>query len=162
MNLDELNIMVMWRNDDENKKYYGNPDFEYTEDYVVSKYKSRIMNDDKKKPIIVELDREAIGYLQYYLLEAKDMEELDLQLLDKQLVGSFDLFIGSSVYRDKGLGTKITSKLITKLKSEYGIQSFLIKVKSNNKRAIRCYEKSGFRIIKQSSNGKLVYMTKID
>jgi RimJ/RimL family protein N-acetyltransferase len=162
MNLDDLKIMVMWRNDDENKKYYGNPDFEYTEDYVVSKYKSRIINDDKKKPIIVELDRVAIGYLQYFLLEAKEMVDLDLQLLDAQLVGSFDLFIGSTQYRDKGLGTQITTKLLTELKRDYGIQAFLIKVKSNNKRAIRCYEKCGFRITKQSSNGKLVYMTKID
>jgi aminoglycoside 6'-N-acetyltransferase len=144
MNLEDLELMITWRNEEEVKKYYGNPSFNYSHEYVINKYKPRILKQEKKNPNIIEFNNESIGYLQFYILDDG--------------AGSFDLFIGSSKHRDRGLGTIITKKLIAKIKESYEIDLIKIKVNSNNHRAIRCYEKCGFRMINQEDNKKLLIM----
>jgi len=156
MNLEDLEMMVAWRNEEDVKKYYGNPSFDYSHEYIINKYKPRILKEDKKVPIIIEYEHEPIGYLQFYTLEKEEI--LKITNGKSSEVGSFDLFIGSSKHRNKGLGTIITRKLITKFEENRGIHHIVIKVLSNNHRAIKCYEKCGFRIRGQENNRNLILM----
>lgn len=56
------------------------------------------------------------------------------------------IFIGHPDYRSKGYGTEAMRLFLNFLFQEVGIRKVKLNVFAFNKRAIRCYEKSGFRV----------------
>jgi len=76
---------------------------------------------------------------------------------DDRLVGSCQLFDVSPIHRSaelqirisiqgKGYGTDAVRLLLGFAKRDLGLHSVWLRVFTTNKRAIRCYEKSGFKI----------------
>lgn len=59
-----------------------------------------------------------------------------------------DLFIAEEEYLNKGYGTAIVKLFCQKIIQDFGAKKILIDPASNNQCAIRCYEKSGFTILK--------------
>jgi RimJ/RimL family protein N-acetyltransferase len=57
------------------------------------------------------------------------------------------IFIGNKNYRDKGYGTEALSLLIDYGFKALNFHNIMLRVYEFNKRAIRCYEKTGFRQI---------------
>lgn len=56
------------------------------------------------------------------------------------------IFIGHPDYRSKGYGTEALKLLLNFFFNEIGLRKVKLNVFSFNKRAIRCYEKSGFKL----------------
>ncbi|MDF2839575.1 MAG: GCN5-related N-acetyltransferase [Clostridia bacterium] len=65
------------------------------------------------------------------------------------------IFIGHPEYRSKGYGTEAMKLLLNFLFNEVGLRKVKLNVFSFNKRAIRCYEKSGFKL--EGINKKEIY-----
>ena len=55
------------------------------------------------------------------------------------------LDIGLSLHRDKGLGTRMVKLLLALARSRLGVRVVVLDVFAPNARAIRCYQKAGFR-----------------
>ena len=62
-----------------------------------------------------------------------------------EIVYGIDLFIGEIAVRNRGVGTQLLRTLMRALFIEYGADALLVDPKVHNARAIRCYEKCGFR-----------------
>jgi RimJ/RimL family protein N-acetyltransferase len=91
-------------------------------------------SDDVKRFILVEVKKSCekpIGYFQYYF--ASDNE-----------IG-IDQFIGEEDYLDKGVGERTIKMFINLIVERENPTSIILDPSPNNKRAIRCYEKVGFK-----------------
>jgi len=79
---------------------------------------------------IVDLDRRPIGYIQYHL-EGPGQAGLDMMLVPDA--------------RHEGWGPKAARLLVDHLRRDRGWQDITVDPASDNRRAIRAWEKAGFR-----------------
>lgn len=107
-------------------------------------------------PFIIYLDEIPIGYIQCsdlyaYRIKCKDPKGV----FTEEDPGTFciDLFVGEENYLDKGYGTKIVESFIKKIILDFNPKKILIDPTIDNKRAIRCYEKAGFKFLRYDNNG---------
>ena len=96
---------------------------------------------------IIEYQGQAIGYLQMYKLDNEALEEYSYQSINKVIYG-VDQFIGEPEYWDKGIGTKFMKLVLQYLTNSKGAEIVILDPHADNPRAIRCYEKVGFKKIK--------------
>ena len=59
-----------------------------------------------------------------------------------------DQFIGESTYWNKGIGTQLVRAMVAYLIEEKGADRIVMDPQTWNERAIRCYEKCGFKKVK--------------
>ena len=105
---------------------------------------------------IIMLNGIPIGYLQYCDLFAyKNLCPKPKGVFTDEPKGTvcIDLFIGEEDYLDKGFGTEIVGEFCRFLFSDSKINRILIDPAIENKRAIRCYEKAGFKKISEAFDG---------
>lgn len=123
-----------------------------TSDYIHEKIKG----NGHTTPFIIYLNKTPIGYIQCCDLYAYRMlTPKPKGLFTNESLGTFciDLFIAESDFLNKGYGTEIIKQFTQKLINEFGAEKILIDPAESNKRAIRCYEKAGFKIIKNAHDG---------
>ena len=60
-----------------------------------------------------------------------------------------DQFIGEPEYWNKGIGTRFMKMILKYLVTEKGANAVILDPHQNNPRAVRMYEKAGFRIMKE-------------
>jgi aminoglycoside 6'-N-acetyltransferase len=60
-------------------------------------------------------------------------------------VHGIDLFIGEPDYWNRGIGTRIVAGAAAHLFATRGVEIVTVDPRADNLRAIRCYEKAGFR-----------------
>lgn len=104
---------------------------------------------DETRRFILLRDKKPIGYFQYYF--------------DGDAIG-IDQFIGEETLLDLGIG-QLTIKMFVHLIAEKHNPAFIFLDPSpENKRAIRCYEKVGFRHYETvfDKDGAAAYMMKIE
>jgi len=93
------------------------------------------MEEGKRKGgvMIAEVNGEEVGCVCYTCFHLKKgAAELDIWLKDEKVCG-------------KGYGTAAIMAVISYLKADLGTQRFIIRPAEKNTRAIRAYEKAGFR-----------------
>ena len=121
-------------------------------------YLPKVMAEERVTPYIAMLGELPIGYAQSYVAlgcgggwweDETDpgVRGIDQSLADPTLLG-------------KGLGTKLVSALVELLFSDPEVTKIQTDPAPNNQRAIRCYEKAGFRQIRTivTPDGPAVYM----
>ena len=104
---------------------------------------------DETRRFLVLDDEKPIGYFQYYFA-------------DDESIG-IDQFIGDETYLNRGVGEK-TIKMFVRLIAEKHNPAFIILDPSpENARAIRCYEKVGFRYYETRAldDGETAYMMRL-
>lgn len=109
-----------------------------------------------KRFIIIQHDalgtrgEHAVGYLQYYLLADNG--------------AGIDVFIGEEHLLGKGLGPQIIHAFLELLVTHHNPAYILVDPSPSNERAIRCYEKIGFRYdaTVATNDGKQAYLMKIN
>ena len=89
--------------------------------------------DDGAVVFAIVLDGEVAGMIQYF-------EEDDEEFRS----ASIDLFLGAP-YHDRGLGTDTVQTMVRHLIDDRGHRRLTIDPAAHNERAIRCYEKAGFK-----------------
>ena len=140
----DYSLMAKWLSDPEILFYYEGRDNAFSIDRIKEKYSPRILGEEFVTPCIIELNQKPIGYVQYYYENEKKV--LGVENYDAPY--GIDAFIGETEYQNQGIGTKAI-KLLTKYLFEVeSADVILIDPQTWNSRAIKCYEKCGFKAIK--------------
>lgn len=113
---------------------------------VVAKYGPRTRGEDETIPCFIEHSGRTVGYLQYYSVE-RHTDEYALEG-DQANTYGIDILIGEPELWSQGIGTTAVSALLDYLRAELGARRAVIDPRVDNARAIRCYEKCGFRKVK--------------
>lgn len=151
INESDYPYMTKWLNDDLVLEYYGP---RLTFEQVVAKYGPRFNNEHYATACILEYNGAPIGYIQYYEIP-KDQLKIYGYPLEKSIYG-IDQFIGETGLWGKGIGTQMISTLLEYLSSNCDVSMVVLDVKDTNQRAINCYEKCGFQIVKNLKDNHLL------
>ncbi|MDQ0207488.1 GNAT family N-acetyltransferase [Alkalicoccobacillus murimartini] len=108
--------------------------------------------DDEEVKCIVEYKGKEIGYIQYYQLNDETKKEYGYQ--DENIYGT-DQFIGELEFWNKGIGTLLVTSMINFLVEHKRADRIVMDPQARNIRAIKCYEKCGFKKIKELPNREL-------
>ncbi|MBR7554092.1 GNAT family N-acetyltransferase [Allobacillus sp. GCM10007491] len=152
MKHEDLRLMMKWLNDDQVLAFYEEPPSDWKR--IVKKYRPRIEGNHYVTPCIIEYDDQPIGYIQYYEIQPKKLDEYGILLNNGKLYG-IDQFIGEPTLWGKGIGTQMIRMILSELNRK-GATKVLLEVNPENRRAIRAYEKCGFREIKDLENHLLL------
>jgi aminoglycoside 6'-N-acetyltransferase len=102
---------------------------------VRAKYLERI-GSDAVRQFIVLLEGAPIGYAQWY----------EASLSDPTTIG-IDQFIGEPDLIGQGVGTELVRALLDTILVDQRVRRVVVDPAAENRRAIRCYEKVGFKPI---------------
>ena len=140
----DYRLMAMWLSDERVLEFYEGRDQPHPYGRVVHKYRPRVRGDDPVRPSILVYQEVETGYLQYYLVTSP----ADCGLADATDTHGIDMFIGEPEYWDRGIGSRALSALARYLFDELNARKIVIDPHVDNLRAVRAYEKAGFRKVK--------------
>jgi aminoglycoside 6'-N-acetyltransferase len=142
-------LFAKWLSDLDVCEYYEGRSKPFDYDMVLEKFQERARGVDPVIVGIIEYDGIAIGWVQYYIAEPGEYEELDAVDISKyEKRYGIDIVIGVPAFWNKGIGTRVMALLNEYLFEHEKADMILIAPQAWNKRAIRCYEKAGFRQVK--------------
>jgi RimJ/RimL family protein N-acetyltransferase len=141
---DDLPLMRSWLEQPHVRAWWGKPEEElgYIRDMIDGR--------DTTRPFIFSVDGEPAGYIQYWFIghhqNAEWMEDHPwLAELPSDAVG-VDLSIGAADKLSQGIGSAVLRQFAQRLVEE-GYRTIIIDPDPDNIRAVRAYEKAGFRPI---------------
>lgn len=141
----DYNLMAKWLSTEELLDYYEGRSNSFNLDKVIKKFASRAKGEEAVIPCIIEYNQKPIGYIQYYCIEPDEYDIGDaINMKNYMCPYGMDLFIGEIDSWNKGIGTIVVKSLIAYLFENENTDIVFIDPQTWNKRAIRCYEKSGF------------------
>jgi aminoglycoside 6'-N-acetyltransferase len=149
----DYQYILKWFTNPEILQFYEGRDQVFTLERIIQKYSPRILGLDYVIPCIIEYDGEPIGYIQFYPLEEE--ARLEYGYSKELLIYGIDVFIGNTDYQNKGLGVLAITTLMEYIIQTIKAEVIVIDPIHSNKRAIRCYEKCGFRLKKVIENHQL-------
>ena len=110
---------------------------------ITIKYKKKL-KDSKQDLFIIQCDNKDIGLVQIYKYE----KDIKLDNLKEYLnIYEYDLFIGEEKYLSKGIGSIAINLINNMIYSKYKAEAIILRPFKRNIRAIKCYEKNGFKEI---------------
>lgn len=147
--LDEEDVVLManWLSDPRVLEYYEGRD----RPHDVARVQEKYLGPPKSATTccIVEWDGAAIGYIQFYPLSAyPDHEQSLYGHRTGGAIYGIDLFIGEPELWGRGIGTELVAAMTEYLFDAKEADKVAIDPQTRNARAIRCYEKAGFRKVK--------------
>lgn len=107
-------------------------------------YQPDIQIKNTVHPFIMYLDQKPIGYAHYY-----DTDKWMRSRREPTGTIGIDIIIGEIDYLGKGHGTEFVRKFVAKIFKETTAPKIIIDPNVENTIAIRCYEKVGFKGIKE-------------
>ncbi|MCI3919440.1 acetyltransferase [Paenibacillus sp. TRM 82003] len=135
-------LLVKWLSNPKVLEYYEGRDRTHDLDLVVKHfYEER----DEITQCIIVYEGQDIGYVQFYPI-SKEERELYGYTVDVVVYG-MDQFIGETDLWNKGIGTTLVISVRDYIISQ-GVDIVVMDPQDWNQRALRCYEKSGFKKIK--------------
>lgn len=138
-------VMAKWLSTKELLDYYEGRSNSFDLEKVIKKFAPRAKGEEAVVPCLIEHNNKDIGYIQYFRIEPDGYEVGDaINMKNYGLSYGMDLFIGETDNWNKGIGTIVVMSLIKYLFMKEYVDSIFIDPQTLNKRAIRCYEKSGF------------------
>jgi len=143
----DYSLMSNWLSNPVILEYYGGRDNPINLQKAIEKYRPRICGDSYVIPCIIEYDKTAVGYIQYYKEDVEPLVRESLGGREYQNPYGLDLFIGELDYWNKGVGTAVVKLIVDYLLQNSIADIIFIDPQTWNKRAIRCYEKCGFKPI---------------
>jgi RimJ/RimL family protein N-acetyltransferase len=144
-------------------KVFWDKNIQWTPDLIEEKYGSYVLGYKVEHGIhkeihtsIIFLDDAPIGYIQLY--NAHDFSRsLSLEDLPEKL-GGFDIFIGERDYVGLGIGSKAIEQFLDQYAKNY--THVFADPDVSNIRAIRAYEKAGFKVLQDQPVVVEVWMMK--
>lgn len=139
-------LLAKWLSDPAVLEFYEGRDNPFNLAKVMEKFVPRARGESEVTPCIIEYDNQAIGYIQYYMVDADEYEVRDKIEIGKYIFPyGMDLFIGETEYWNMGIGTNLVKGMIQYLIKNENADGIFIDPQTCNKRAIKCYEKCGFK-----------------
>ena len=145
--------MATWLSDERVLEFYEGRDNPHDLAKVVETFGPRAQGEDNVVPCIMLHEGVPIGYMQYYPVAESERHKYQIESIDG--VYGVDLFIGNPDLWGKGIGTRALSMLVDYLFDELDVLKVVIDPQVSNHRAVRCYEKCGFKRVKVLQNHKL-------
>jgi RimJ/RimL family protein N-acetyltransferase len=144
---DDFPLMLRWLTTEHIKKWWNDGDD--TLEKVALHYGAK---DDTVRFILLATEdnnKKPIGYFQYYF----------------EMGGTIgiDQFIGEENYLNRGVGTRAIKVFVGMIARRHRPTRIVLDPSPENKRAIRCYEKVGFKHYQttQNGDGSLAYMMQL-
>ncbi len=129
----------------------------FIEGYAPADYiHQKIAGNGYDYPFIIYTDNHPIGFIvccDLYAYRTKCPAPKGLFTQEEPGTFCMDLFIGEEDYLNKGYGTEIVKAFIDYIFKHFQAKQVLIDPAVTNKRAIRCYEKAGFRFVRTAFDG---------
>jgi len=144
MNLDDLPLMHRWVNTPHVREWW---EVLPTLGAVLEKYGPPILGKEPTRSFIIEADARPVGYIQSYRIA--DYPNYARQLGADYRAAGVDLFVGEVEFVGRGSGPAILREFLRAV--VFGDQwstECIIGPEIENHRAIRCYQKAGFRFWK--------------
>ncbi len=113
-------------------------------DEIKSKYKDKLLSG-KQKLYLISYDDKPIGLIQLYKYDDLMFDELR----NYKNIYEYDIFIGEKDYLHKGIGTKVINIVNNFIYDNYLADCIVLRPFRRNISAIKCYQKSDFKIIKE-------------
>lgn len=136
-------ILLKWLTDKSILEYYEGRDSNFNMETIERKF----FKEDHAVRCIIEYEKKAVGYIQFY--EIDDEERMEYEYTDASVrIYGADQFIGETSYWSKGIGTLLMKTIINYLINTKKADKVVLDPHANNPRALRCYEKSGFKKVK--------------
>ncbi len=158
----DLPQMHRWINQDPEVHQWYWPDAGPYEQLVV-KYEPRLSGDTSTRSYIITYRSHSIGHIQDYLID--DHPGWARVVGAEERAAGVDMFIGEPEYRGGGRGTAILRKFVRQIVfARSDVESCVIGPDAENARAIRCYEKAGFRFYKteiEPETGRSDYLMRL-
>jgi RimJ/RimL family protein N-acetyltransferase len=104
--------------------------------------------DDTRRFLLLD-DEKPIGYFQYYFAENDSI--------------GIDQFIGDETYLNRGVGERAIKMFVRFIAEKHNPAFIILDPSPENARAVRCYEKVGFRYYetRKLENGETAYMMRL-
>ncbi len=140
-------LMSKWLADPVVQEFYEGRDYD-----VKAKIQKEYFSKDLIKRAIVEWDGRPIGYVQYYSMdddpESKPVKTGSYGYRPGDLIYAMDVFIGEPDKWGRGIGTKLIKLMVKYVQTKYHPDKITLDPYQGNPRAVRAYEKAGFKIIR--------------
>lgn len=111
---------------------------------IRDKYLPRIGADSSVHPYIAHLNGIPVGFVQFYVVMAQQASGWWPDERDPGAVG-IDQFLANAENLGKGMGTEMVAQFVEFLFEDPAVIKIQTDAAPTNLRAIRCYEKAGFR-----------------
>lgn len=144
----DYELMSAWLSDDRVLEFYDGRDNPLAVEAARDKYGPRSRGEASVASCILEVDGKPIGYLQSYRTDDFDEWRTLIGLEPDPARYSIDIFIGEPELWNQGLGTRALRSVLAHLFDERQASTVVITPFAWNERAIRCYEKAGFRKVR--------------
>ncbi|WP_349410177.1 GNAT family N-acetyltransferase [Pseudalkalibacillus sp. SCS-8] len=141
----DIPYMTKWLSDPEVLEWYEGRDQAHDAERVKQHFFSGA--DERVNRNLILLEDTPIGYVQYYPLSEK--EKRLYGYIDEEPIFGMDQFIGELKYQNKGIGSSFILLIVDFLFEEWGAKKVVMDPRKRNERALRCYEKCGFRRVKE-------------
>lgn len=137
-------LLLKWLSDERVLEFYEGRDKKYTLEEIKKHFSEKW--EDEVFRVIIEYQNKPIGYGQIYKMYDELYDDYNYPR-SNEIVYGMDQFIGEPEYWNKGIGTKYTKMIFDFLKKERNVDAVILDPHQDNSRAIRMYQKAGFRII---------------
>jgi aminoglycoside 6'-N-acetyltransferase len=144
----DYELMSGWLSDDRVLEFYDGRDNPLSVEGAREKYGPRSRGEAAVASCILELEGKPIGYLQFYPTDDFDEWRTLIGLEPDPARYSLDIFIGEPELWNQGLGTRALRSVLGHLFAQRHASAVVITPFAWNERAIRCYEKAGFRKVR--------------
>jgi aminoglycoside 6'-N-acetyltransferase len=142
---EDYELMAGWLSDERVLEFWDGRDHPMTVESARAKYGPSIRGHDPTTSCIIELEGSAIGYLQFYRTDDWPEWRTTIGLEPDPRRYAVDLFLGQPERWGHGLGTRALRAVVRHLLETVGASEVVITPFVRNVRAIRSYEKAGFR-----------------
>jgi aminoglycoside 6'-N-acetyltransferase len=132
--------LAVWLSNPELLQYYEGRDLPHDLEMVRERFYQKV---DKTR-CIVEYEGQAIGYIQFYLLNEESRQEYEYTDADGIIYGT-DQFSGDPAYWKRGIGKKLVSSMVDYLVHQRKADKVVMDPQAWNARALSCYAQCGFR-----------------
>ncbi|XRG79168.1 GNAT family N-acetyltransferase [Rossellomorea sp. GAMAL-10_SWC] len=96
---------------------------------------------------IVVYENIEIGHIQFYKLDDESKIEYGYENTSEVIYG-MDQFIGETDFWNRGIGSLLVSSMVNYLVNNQNAEKVVVDPQTWNVRAIKCYEKCGFKKIR--------------
>jgi aminoglycoside 6'-N-acetyltransferase len=153
---DDYELMAGWLNDEQVKVFWHGRDEAFPMERILEKYGPRTRGEAPTTPCFITLDDRPIGYIQFYRTDDWSEWRDQIGLEPRADRWALDIVIGEPELWNRGLGTRAVTALLRYLFAEKAASQVVLDPVADNSRAIRCYEKSGFRRIRLIPNNEFL------
>lgn len=136
--------LAKWLSDSEVLRYYEGRDNPFNMEKVNATFFHR---ENGTNRCMVEWNKVPIGYIQYYVVDAEYRSKYGYEDFVGNLFG-MDQFIGETEFWNRGIGTALVLSMSEYLITSKNADAIVMDPQAWNGRAIRCYEKCGFKKIR--------------